>query len=150
MPPTAHQEDLLQQLADRSAIVEVVTRYATALDTKDWTALGSLFTEDATWEYVGGGELLSGPDAIVARIAETLQPLQVTQHLFGNHTVRLDGDEAEHTCYVQAQHVRFDGEKYLGAGCYNDHLRRTPDGWRFTHRRLTSVWSHGDPAVVLG
>jgi hypothetical protein len=62
------------------------------------------------------------------------------------------GDEAEHTCYDQAQHVRLglpDGEQFLGGGRYNDRLRRTPDGWRFTYRRITSVWSEGNPAVIM-
>ncbi|MBO2451087.1 nuclear transport factor 2 family protein [Actinomadura barringtoniae] len=60
------------------------------------------------------------------------------------------GDEATHTCYVQAQHVRSDGAKYLGAGRYADRLRRTGDGWRFSHRVLMSMWSEGDPSVVSG
>ena len=56
-------------------------------------------------------------------------------------------------CYYQAQHVRLGlpgGEKFLGGGRYDDRLRRTPDGWRFTHRRITSVWSEGNPAVISG
>jgi hypothetical protein len=72
-------------------------------------------------------------------------------HLNGNHVAAVHGDEAEHTCYYQAQHVRLglpDGEKFLGGGRYDDRLRRTPDGWRFTHRRITSVWSEGNPAVI--
>ncbi|WP_131741960.1 nuclear transport factor 2 family protein [Actinomadura roseirufa] len=145
-----NDEPAIRRLTDRAEILDVVGGYATALDTKDWTALASLFTEDATWEYTGGGERLTGPEAIVARIAAALRPLAVTQHLFGNHTVRVDGDEAEHACYVQAQHVAKDGRKYLGAGRYADRLHRTADGWRFTHRSLTSMWSDGDTAVVLG
>ena len=150
MPSTVNDDALIRQLADRTAILDVVIAYASALDTKDWTALESLFTTDATWEYEAGGERLLGPDAIVAQIAAALRPLEATQHLCGNHVVRLAGDQAEHSCYFQAQHVRHDGATYLGAGRYTDRLCRTPDGWRFTHRRLTSVWSSGDPTVVRG
>lgn len=137
----------LQHLTDRAAIVDVAVAYATALDTKDWAALGPLFTPDATWAY-GSAEQLTGSDAIVARLAQTLQPLHITQHLHGNHAVTLRGDEAEHTCYVHAQHVGRDGEKFLGAGRYADRLRRTPDGWRFTQRLLTAMWSDGNPTVL--
>ena len=140
----------LQHLMDHAAIVDVAVAYAAALDTKDWAALGSLFTSDATWEYAGSAERLTGPDAIVARIAAPLRSLRITQHLCGNHTVTLRGDEAEHACYVQAQHVGHDGRNFLGAGRYTDRLRRTPDGWRFTHRLLTAMWSDGDPAVLAG
>ena len=44
---------MLQELADRAAIVDAVISYATALDTRDWERLGSLFTDDACWEYSG-------------------------------------------------------------------------------------------------
>ena len=112
-----------QELADRAAIVDAVIAYATALDTRDWATLGSLFTDDARWEYAGSGERLSGPDAIVARISASLERFDATHHLPG-------------------------GEKFLSGGRYDDRLRRTPDGWQFTHRRITSVWSEGNPAVI--
>jgi ketosteroid isomerase-like protein len=140
-----------QELADRAAIVDAVIAYATALDTRDWARLGSLFTDDARWEYAGSGERLSGPDAIVARISASLERFDATHHLNGNHVAAVDGNEAEHTCYYQAQHVRRGlpgGEKFLSGGRYDDRLRRTPDGWQFTHRRITSVWSEGNPAVI--
>jgi hypothetical protein len=41
-----------------------------------------------------------------------------------------------------------DGDKFLGGGRYDDRLRRTADGWRFTHRKIISVWSEGNPAVI--
>ena len=74
---------MLQELADRAAIVDAVIAYATALDTRDWGRLGA-------------------PG----------------------------------------------GDKFLGGGRYDDRLRRTPGGWRFTHRSITSVWSEGNPAVI--
>jgi 3-phenylpropionate/cinnamic acid dioxygenase small subunit len=141
----------VQGLVDRAAILDTVIAYATALDSKDWATLGALFTDDASWEYTGSGERLSGPPAIVTRISASLERYDATQHLNGNHVTAVQGDEAVHTCYFQAQHVRLGvpgGEKFLGAGSYNDRLRRTTDGWRFTHRKITSVWSEGNPAVI--
>lgn len=142
---------MLQELADRAAIVDAVIAYATAVDTRDWERLRALFTEDACWEYGAAGERLRGPHAIVARISTGVQRLDATQHLNGNHVAAVHGDEAEHTCYYQAQHVRLglpDGERFLAGGRYDDRLRRTPDGWRFTARKIISVWSEGNPAVL--
>ena len=142
---------MLQELADRAAIVDAVIAYATALDTRDWERLGSLFTDDACWEYSGSGERLLGPGAIVARISASLGRFDATHHLNGNHVTAVHGDEAEHTCYYQAQHVRLGfagGDKFLGGGRYEDRLRRSAGGWRFTHRRIISVWSEGNPAVI--
>jgi ketosteroid isomerase-like protein len=142
---------MLQELADRAAIVDAAISYATALDTRDWERLGSLFTDDACWEYSGSGERLCGPDAIVARIGASLERFDATHHLNGNHVAVVHGDEAGHTCYYQAQHVRLGlpgGERFLAGGRYDDRLRRTPGGWRFTHRKIISVWSEGNPAVI--
>jgi 3-phenylpropionate/cinnamic acid dioxygenase small subunit len=142
---------MLQEFADRAAIVDAVIAYATALDTRDWERLGSLFADDACWEYSGSGERLLGPGAIVARISASLGRFDATHHLNGNHVTAVHGDEAEHTCYYQAQHVRLGfagGDKFLGGGRYEDRLRRTAGGWRFTHRRIISVWSEGNPAVI--
>ncbi|WP_157985267.1 nuclear transport factor 2 family protein [Lentzea terrae] len=50
-----------------------------------------------------------------------------------------------------AQHIRRNtpgGELYVVTGRYDDTLRRTADGWRFTHRTLTRSWSDGNPAVL--
>ncbi|GAA3089045.1 nuclear transport factor 2 family protein [Streptosporangium carneum] len=145
----------IRELADRAAVLDLVNAYATALDTRDWEALGGLFTEDARWEYGGsngsGGYARSGPEAIVALMRASLEPLDATQHLNGNNVVTVRGDEAEHTGYAHAQHVKRGlpgGESYLGGVRYRDRLRRTPDGWRFSHRLLTHMWGEGNPAVL--
>jgi 3-phenylpropionate/cinnamic acid dioxygenase small subunit len=145
------QAEIIRQFADRTDVLDVVVAYATALDTRDWTALGILFTEDASWEYAGTDRRFVGPTEIVDFIRAGLDGIDVTQHLNGNHAVTLRGDEAEHTCYFHAQHVRLGtpgGDTFLGAGRYRDRLRRTPDGWRFTDRVLTSMWRTGNPAVL--
>lgn len=142
-----------QELADRAAIVDAVIAYATAVDTRDWERLGALFTDDACWEYTGSGERLCGPETIIARISASIGRFDATHHLNGNHVTAVHGDEAEHACYYQAQHVRRGlpgGEKFLAGGRYDDRLRRTPGGWRFTYRRITGAWSEGNPAVITG
>jgi ketosteroid isomerase-like protein len=141
----------IQETADRLDILELMAHYATALDTKNWEMLGSLFTDDACWEYTGTGTRQQGPAGIVGWLRRVVGPLEVTQHLNGNHVVRLHGDEAEHSCYYHAQHIRLglpDGEQYIGAGRYEDLLRRSPDGWRFVRRTATTMWNSGNPAVT--
>jgi uncharacterized protein (TIGR02246 family) len=141
----------LRELEDRAAIEAVVVAYATALDTKDFEALRDLFTDDVVWEYEGLVGPLRGADAIVVMMRGSLEHLDATQHLNGNHVITVRGDEADHVGYFQAMHVRTGhpgGEQYLGAGRYRDRLRRTPKGWRLSSRVASSLWSTGNPAVL--
>jgi len=139
--------------SDRSAVLDVVVAYATALDTRDWALLESLFAPDARVEFGGSVGSARGAAAIATLLRSTLERLDATQHLLGNSVVRLDGDTAEHTCYVHGQHVRHGtpgGELYVVAGRYDDQLRRSTDGWRFTSRALTRSWRDGNRAVLRG
>ena len=77
-----------------------------------------------------------------------LTPLSATQHLISNVVVRLDGDRAESSCYLQAQHVKTGtagGDNFIIAGRYDDQLVRTPDGWRIRERRLQAMWTAAIP-----
>lgn len=135
-------------VSDFQAIVDVTIAYAWAIDSKDWRALDEVFMDDATAEMP---HALSGRDNIVARIARTLEPLSMSQHIVSNHQVEVNGDSATCRCYLQAQHVRkIDGtrQNYLVGGSYVDQLVRTGDGWRIAHRRLIVTWTEGNPDVV--
>ena len=149
--PSAH----LQTLLDEREILELVTRYCWALDTKDWKLLDDVFVADATADLAGPSPL-AGLDSIRNRIRTALEHLDVSQHLVGSHEVSVDGDLATHRCYLQAQHVRRDasaeasgdGINYIVGGRYEDRLARTDGGWRIVHRTLVVMWTDGNPAVV--
>ena len=142
--------DVLKALTDRMEIVELTAKYCWALDTCSYDALDDVFTADATADLF---EDLVGRDAIKARIKRALEPLDGTQHMVSNHVVTITNDTATCRCYLQSQHVRKQesgGSNFIVAGRYEDTLRRTPDGWRITHRVLTTMWTDGNPAVAGG
>ena len=135
--------------SDEQAIIDVAIAYTWALDTKQIDQLRSVFAPDATADL--HGVACDGLDAIIARIERPLSELDATQHLVGNHQVRVDGDTATHRCHLQSQHVKRGtpgGDNFLIGGVYEDRLARTADGWRITHRTMTAVWTDGNPAVV--
>ena len=137
---------------DRLAVVDLTIAYCWALDTKDWAGLDSVFLPDATAELAS--PLLTGVEAIKARVATALTPLDDSQHMVSNHQVTIDdsGDRATCRCYLQAQHVRSDvegGHNLIIGGRYEDTMVRTADGWRIGHRRLVVMWREGNPAVLL-
>jgi 3-phenylpropionate/cinnamic acid dioxygenase small subunit len=132
-------------LRDRADVEAVLLRYATALDTRDWDLLRSVFVADGVADYgdLGGG-VHHGVEAITAVVDRALEPFSATQHLITNVVVELDGDEAAATCYLQAHHVAHppDGTtRFVVGGIYRDRLRRTADGWRIVHRELRPVWT---------
>jgi ketosteroid isomerase-like protein len=140
----------LNVLRDKQDITEVCFGYAIALDARDWPALATCFTPDATAHYRSGPPSRGYP-AIEARVRSALAPLSASQHLIGNVTVTVDGDQGEALCYLQAQHVRPGtpgGDRYLVGGRYLDQFVRTTDGWRIAVRRLEVSWTQGNPAVL--
>jgi 3-phenylpropionate/cinnamic acid dioxygenase small subunit len=134
---------------DHHEIVQLTHKYCWALDSRTWDGLDQVFLPDATADL--RSPLLEGRDAIRARIARALEPLDATQHTVTNHMIEVEGDRATCRCYLHAQHVREAAEgspNYVLAGRYEDELVRTPEGWRISFRRLVVVWSEGNVDVV--
>ena len=136
-------------LDDRSEILAVVDRYATALDRRDWALLERVFSEDLVFD--AGEWVAHGRDDYVARVRGSLDGCGPTQHLLGNYRIELDGSEASCACYVRAFHL--DAERgaaltYDMGGEYRDRLRRTPEGWRIGHRTLEILYEVGSREVL--
>ena len=135
--------------ADEKAIIDLTIAYTWALDTKQFDELRNVFAPDATGML--HGVACADADAIIARISGALTRLDVTQHLIGNHQVRIDGDTATCRCQLQSQHIKRGtegGESYIIGGTYEDRLVRTADGWRITHRTMAETWHSGNRGVV--
>ncbi|RFU20516.1 nuclear transport factor 2 family protein [Geodermatophilus marinus] len=131
-------------MSDRAAIEAVLHGVASALDGRDWTALGAAFTEDAH------GYGADGRAAIVARVREHLGGCGPSQHLLGNVRVTVEGGTARSLAYGRVFHVGADdpGTFYECMGEYRDRWVRTPAGWRLTRRRFVVAIERGDRAVL--
>ncbi len=132
------------ECADRHAVIDVVNQYATCLDARDWAGLDGVFTHDAVGHY---GTVIEGRHAIVESIRSFLDDCGATQHLLGNHQVRIDGDHAQGLTKARVIHigegVRAALVPYEAIGVYRDQFVRTAEGWRITHR-------HFDVHITLG
>jgi 3-phenylpropionate/cinnamic acid dioxygenase small subunit len=142
--------DALRELLDRAEINDLLARYSTALDSRDWSQLGTVFLPEAICDYGTLGNP-SGLDEITALIRGTIDDLDATQHLVANVVVQVQGDEATADCYLISQHIRRDtpgGDHYFLGGRYSDRLVRTAAGWRIAHRTLHRMWTTGNREVV--
>ena len=108
-PDAAHPEP-------RQANVDLMNRYAHALDTRDWDLLTSILTEDASlhareWgENAEPGEItihMEGRDSILGTLQFIWEGLSRTHHLLSNHVVdpAPDGKSARASCYMRAHHA---------------------------------------------
>ncbi len=139
----------MTQLVDRAEISALIFRTARAMDTRDWTLLSTCYTPTSIGLFATGKT--EGFEQIARQYQAFLTPLDVTQHLIGNVECAVQGDEAQTSCYFQAQHVRVGtegGVHYLIGGRYDDRMVRTPEGWRIATRRVTGLWTQGNPGVV--
>jgi uncharacterized protein (TIGR02246 family) len=137
----------MMSLEDKLAIQEVIAQYAYTYDAQDAEGFAALFTEDAVWE-------LFAPDATQPEI-----------HLASRETIRAYAAQRLHERRGQftSRHyqsgILFDTLTSMSAttrtmvlvtrqgateaaprptvsGVYHDQWRKTPEGWRFAHRRL--------------
>jgi len=137
--------DLLAALADRQAIRDLVTRYACAVDRRDFDAVGACFTPDADTDYT----FFAGPIAeVLEKIRAGVSGFAMTMHVLGNHLAEVHGDTATSETYAVCYHRRPgvpDGAQLVVAMRYLDELVRTSAGWRIRRRRATVEWQQHEP-----
>jgi hypothetical protein len=128
----------LQEISDRIEIDDLLTRYATGVDRRDWDLWESCFTPDARIDYSAFGGIAGGVKQVRAWLAETFRGFGNSQHLVINREVHLDGDRATARSgfYNPMSLPVGDGEHVLwfDGGYYNDVLVRTPTGWKIQTR----------------
>jgi alkylhydroperoxidase/carboxymuconolactone decarboxylase family protein YurZ len=119
----------LREAADRAEIIELLHRYASAIDTPDWELLPLIFTPDARIDfgsvdqYVEADSVVEGIDAIRAWFEAALAPFPDVLHFMTNHLVDIDGDEARTQTLMHVLNMSM-------GGIYRGHAVRTKKGWR--------------------
>jgi hypothetical protein len=139
----------LQQLMDEKEIVDVMNAYTTALDTRNWEMLAACMAPDGEADFgnLAGVGVLENPQALVDLCRRSLQDLRATQHLQGNFVVEVDGDTAQASCYLQANHFQEGlpgGDTFVVWATYRDRFVRTDDGWKIKHRDLDTIAAGGN------
>jgi len=123
----------------RQAIADLVVRYATGIDTRDWHLLRSCFTDDCQVDYGDVGRWQGG-DAVTAWMRATHEPLGHTLHRITNTAVRREGEAVCARSYVDAI-VLGPGNQggAQAAGFYEDVVVESGAVWRIALRTYTIV-----------
>lgn len=128
------------------AIEELLVRYATGIDTRDWVLLRTCFADDIDAEYgeIPGRGVLQwrDGDAITAWMEQAHAAIDRTLHRITNVRVEASAraDRARVRSYVDVLFTTASGALLRhGAGYYDDEVAREVDGWRIIRRRYTNV-----------
>jgi 3-phenylpropionate/cinnamic acid dioxygenase small subunit len=132
-------------------IADVLVRYATAIDTRDWPLFRSCFTEDCDADYGDIGHW-HGVDEVTEWMRVTHEPCGHTLHRITNVVVSpVDDDRVTARSYVEAL-VLFGGNQrgVRATGFYDDELVRVDGAWRIARRRFTTALVETVTAASLG
>lgn len=142
--------DDLKTLADKQAIVEVLTDLFVATDRRDWAAVEACLAEEVLFDMSS----LGGPPAawtrakdIAASWEKGLAPLTAIHHQAGNFRVSPRGDVADASCYGIALHYRPNASgrnTRTFVGTYAVGLRRSEGRWRIDRFRFDAKWIEGN------
>ena len=133
----------LEQLADRLAITDVLTRYAWSLDAKEFDGLDDVFTPDAHIDYSVFGGSVGDLPSTKAFLVEAMPNFPVYQHMVSGTTITFDGDTAvtRTQCHNPMVMGDTDDPDLMMCGLwYVDKLVRTPAGWRIKERVEEKVY----------
>ena len=124
----------------RADVAEVLVRYATGIDRRDWKLFRSCFTEDCVGDY-GAIGTFEGVEALTGFMTRAHAAMGHTLHRISNQAVTAGADGRVHArSYVDV--VLMDAKNQAGIhaiGFYDDELVRGDDGWRIARRRFTMV-----------
>jgi 3-phenylpropionate/cinnamic acid dioxygenase small subunit len=145
-------EKALERTLDRLAIEDLLVRYCTIVDTREFDRFDEIFTPDAVIDYTNAGGIRGTLAEIKAWLKVALQPFVVVQHMVSNFDIRVDGDRATATCYLfnpmGLGSPGRDATLFWCGGRYRDQLVRASSGWRIQSRTNELLYMHGAPQGV--
>ncbi len=131
------------EMSDRMEIDDLLTRYATGLDQRDWDLWQSCFTSDALIDYTASGGIRGRLPEVRSWLESVMPMFRAFQHLVTNREVSIDGDVAtSRAAFFNPMVVGGEAASlFFEGGYYCDRLVRTDQGWRIAERVEESVYS---------
>lgn len=132
--------DLLRELLDKQALLELVLTYCRACDRRDFALVRSLYHDDAVDDH--GAMFRGSADEYVAWLPGVMANFEATVHSLSNALFVVAGDQAQGELYTVAYHrtpAPAAREITIG-GRYLDHYERRAGRWKFSRRALALDW----------
>lgn len=134
-------ERTVQNLVDRQQIADVLYRYGSTIDYKDYATMRTLFTDDAVGKY-GNADPIHGADNIVAWIHSATQDRAWLHHKLTVYHIDIVGDQAKTLTYHTSHQTRVDDPDtvIVTVARYKDSLRREDGTWKIFHKDMEVGW----------
>jgi hypothetical protein len=126
--------------ADKAQIAEVLIRYASGIDGKDWALFRTCWTDEVDIDY-GDLGTFTDADEFTALMRQVHDGMGQTYHRISNIVIEVDGERATARSYVHAvlMAVPGDANSWIDAlGHYDDELVRRAGEWRI-RKRTTNI-----------
>jgi 3-phenylpropionate/cinnamic acid dioxygenase small subunit len=142
------RDPAVADMLDRQAITDVLYRYASSIDHKDYEALRAVFVDDARAKY-GDREWMESADAIVEFNREYGQAQAWQHHLLSVYHIDIAGDTASTMTYHTSHQTSPDDPTTVRViiARYYDQLRREDGRWKIASKEMKVGWRetrHGE------
>jgi uncharacterized protein (TIGR02246 family) len=125
---------------DIRAIEELKARYFRTMDTKDWSAMREVFTDEVVVDTTdSGGSVIAGADEFMSFLVDMLDDV-VTVHHGHMPEIELTSDTEARGVWAMEDMLRWpDGSELHGYGHYHETYVKVDGGWRIASTTLTRL-----------
>lgn len=142
-------EEKLLELWEDKQVAKVMLRFGRALDTGDWAAYRSCFTDQVNIDFkrlTGQDEVRVDADLWTRFAEQILSPVR-RHHVYTNWDISVDGERAYALVYMTARHWKatdLGASDYTQYGWYDVWLQRTGDQWLIYRIKHDFQWTAGN------
>ena len=136
----------IEHVVDRIEITDFFSRYARAVDTRDWDLYRTLFTTDAHIDYSSSGGPVGNLGDTDSFLSKALDMFEMSQHLVTNiEVLEKEENEADVLALFNNPMRLKGGEIWFVGGRYRHELIRLDAGWKSRKLVEETLWFDRSP-----
>ena len=136
----------IEHVVDRIEITDFFSRYARAVDTRDWDLYRTLFTEDAHIDYSSSGGSVGNLDETVSFLSKALDMFEMSQHLITNiELLHREENQALVLALFNNPMRLKGGNVWFVGGRYKHEMIKSTSGWRSKKLIEETLWFDRSP-----
>jgi uncharacterized protein (TIGR02246 family) len=130
----------IDELAEVEQLKKLKARYFRTMDTKDWTAMRTVFTDDVVVDTTdSGGNVVTGGDVFLAFLESALQGATTVHHGHMPEIELTSPTTARGVWALQDTILWPDGSRMVGYGHYHETYEKADGEWRIKSSTLTRL-----------